>query len=532
MEHLAGRDPVSAQGYNDGIEAWLFVGVGCVIVVRFYLPKVNYIGSACLYSVLHISDLHRSKSEPLDNDSLMGALSADLPRYMAGIPAVPKPRAIIISGDLIQGAPPSDPDFRETIRVQYSDAYDLLCRLADTFLGGDRSQIVLVPGNHDICWNTSALSMEQIDISSHPPDLLYSLNSHGSEYRWSWKQKTLHRIANKNMYAQRLDAYWDTACKFYADADLVLPIDRSRGFNLFELFGKESIVAAFESTENNDCYSFVGEISSASIARCNKQILELGLERKFKIAVWHHSIQGPPRKTDYMDIESVYAMIGYGFKLGFHGHQHISSVSSYYVHVPEREKMAVISAGSVCAGTGDLPRGANRQYNVITLEKNFSNVNVQVREMTNGGHFTRKQSGEFVLGHVTLELSKSTSTLSNPLSKQDQPHIFAAEVALKSGDMTKASSELKKVADKSNAYYRELQYQVHQALDDWEKIIETFNRPLSAKEVVLLIEALLRTHDHLGAESTLAAFRDLIDDPNTETELSNRISTFKLLRQK
>ena len=30
--------------------------------------------------------------------------------------------------------------------------------MCDRFLDGDRSRMVLVPGNHDICWNTSRLA--------------------------------------------------------------------------------------------------------------------------------------------------------------------------------------------------------------------------------------------------------------------------------------------------------------------------------------------------------------------------------------
>ena len=46
---------------------------------------------------------HRSREEPVDNDSLIAALLADSDRYLGDTPSVPQPGAIVVSGDLIQG---------------------------------------------------------------------------------------------------------------------------------------------------------------------------------------------------------------------------------------------------------------------------------------------------------------------------------------------------------------------------------------------------------------------------------------------
>jgi len=47
-----------------------------------------------LFTILHISDLHRSREEPVDNDSLIAALLCDSDRYLGETPAVPQPGAI------------------------------------------------------------------------------------------------------------------------------------------------------------------------------------------------------------------------------------------------------------------------------------------------------------------------------------------------------------------------------------------------------------------------------------------------------
>ena len=75
------------------------------------------------------------------------------------------------------------------------------------------------------------------------------------------------------------------------------------------------------------------------------------------MAVWHHNIEGPPQRSDYMDVEIVRGMIGRGFRLGLYGHQHRAQATPHQVWLPDRERMAVVSAGSLCAGPRDLPTG-------------------------------------------------------------------------------------------------------------------------------------------------------------------------------
>jgi hypothetical protein len=42
--------------------------------------------------------------------------------------------------------------------------------------------------------------------------------------------------------------------------------------------------------------------------------------------------------------------------------------------------MVVVSAGSLCAGTCDIPRGVSREYNVIEIDPSYAKARVHVRE--------------------------------------------------------------------------------------------------------------------------------------------------------
>lgn len=60
-----------------------------------------------------------------------------------------------MSGDPIQGVDLEALDYGRIHAAQYVEAADFLGKLAVRFLGVDRSRLVIVPGNHDIDWNTA-----------------------------------------------------------------------------------------------------------------------------------------------------------------------------------------------------------------------------------------------------------------------------------------------------------------------------------------------------------------------------------------
>ena len=55
------------------------------------------------YSIMHISDLHRSPDDPITNEELVSALLHDRDRYVKEEPAMSAPQALVVSGDLIEG---------------------------------------------------------------------------------------------------------------------------------------------------------------------------------------------------------------------------------------------------------------------------------------------------------------------------------------------------------------------------------------------------------------------------------------------
>jgi hypothetical protein len=197
------------------------------------------------------------------------------------------------------------------------------------------------------------------------------------------------------MYGRRLDAFWQFFERFYSGVTGLLKVKPGADANLFRLWDGRIGVAAYNSCHGNDCFSFHGMIRKDVVARSHLELNDSKEIFDLRMAVWHHSIEGPPYRTDYMDVEIVRGMIGRGFRLGLYGHQHKAQVAPHQVWMPDQERMAVISAGSLCAGASDLPTGTFRQYNVLEIAEDFKSVRVHVRSMSVANLFSRSQLPDF-----------------------------------------------------------------------------------------------------------------------------------------
>ena len=92
--------------------------------------------------------------------------------------------------------------------AKYEDAHEFLGQLTDRFVDGDRSKVIIIPGNHDIDWNRARAAMEPVDAEDVPSDLQRALHEPGSPYRWSWKSRELFIIKDQETYRERLGAFW------------------------------------------------------------------------------------------------------------------------------------------------------------------------------------------------------------------------------------------------------------------------------------------------------------------------------------
>ncbi len=475
-----------------------------------------------MFTLLHISDLHRAEAEPFSNDEIMSSLVADMERYPTDCPPIAKPDAIIVSGDLVQGLRVGASDYPDGLVKQYEEAYDLLTRLSDKFLGGDRSKLVMIPGNHDVDFNQSRAAMTEVTLRQ--PEIKGPLFSSGVEnsYRWCWTDEKVYRISDRTSYNDRFKYYCHTFNKFYEGVPLAYPIDPRKYSNLFELDEGRIVVAAFNSCHGNDCFSYVGDIPRDEISKCHLAISESGKRYKLKTAVWHHDLTGPPRRSDYMDSEVVKLMIDKGFRLGMHGHQHKANAAPDWVYTPRRTLMMVVSAGSLCAGTYDVPRGVSREYNVIEIAPCYSKARVHVREakvsaIFSAGRFIEMGDKSFEDVQWSPEETVPPGTVAANGSTESPLHrVSRIEKMIASGRATEAVAELEACFADLGHYGRLLLTTALKEAKDWPKLEDHLASPENAEEITFLVIALVKQQQWQKAKAVLELpnARDFLSEPN------------------
>lgn len=332
-------------------------------------------------SVLHISDLHRDPDNPIRNNVLLDSLENDRRHYAdEETPAVRSPDLIIVSGDIIQGIRPDAPDPEKRLREQYQEALDFLGRLTGRFLGGDRSRVIVVPGNHDVSAYHFEKSLRRVDIlPDRKKSLVTQLFSPGSLLRWSWPGFDLYEIADQALYEQRLAAFAEFYAAFYSGTR-TYELDPSRQLDIFDYPAFDLTVAGFSSCHNNDLFNRQGAIHPACIADAGTRLRSRSYQDRLRIAVWHHNAEGLPAHSDYIDPDLVQNLIDRGFSLGFHGHQHRPQfLDTRFRHGTDR-RIAIISAGTLCGGASFQ---FGRAYNVVELDTEKRTGRLHVREMQN-----------------------------------------------------------------------------------------------------------------------------------------------------
>ena len=50
-----------------------------------------------------------------------------------------------------------------------------MIRLAEKFLDGDRSRVIIVPGNHDVDWNLAFQAMRRVEVDGEQIPKLLSI---------------------------------------------------------------------------------------------------------------------------------------------------------------------------------------------------------------------------------------------------------------------------------------------------------------------------------------------------------------------
>lgn len=324
------------------------------------------------YSILHISDLH--KGENNDFDHLFASLCNDADSYDREIP---RPDIIVVSGDLAEGAEGEDAE--NVIQRQYVEVEAFLDKLVNHFLGGDKTRIIIVPGNHDLFRGATHESMDMIpdEVRDAAKERYFKGDP---KYRWSWKDFHFHYIKDDEVYASRFKYFIEFYNRFYGG---IRSIDNCDMMNLvIDLPNYNITFATFNSCYRIDHLNQIGAINTSAIAASQPLLSKAFKHGRFILGVWHHNISGVPTQMNYLDPRILHSLMDFHIQLGLYGHQHHAEALYEYHDIFKQGKMTLISSGCLYGRGKTMPEGTHCQYNILEIKQSEGKalVTLHVRE--------------------------------------------------------------------------------------------------------------------------------------------------------
>jgi hypothetical protein len=194
--------------------------------------------------------------------------------------------------------------------------------------------------------------------------------------------------------------------------------------------------------------------------------------------------------------------------------------------------MAVVSAGSLCAGKNDLPLGTFRQYNLLEIAEDFKSVTVHVREMSVANLFSKGrllELGGSSFAELGWDLPRNPQGLPDDTqSKRRIEKIESAERALKDGNPFHAIQELEGMELPEYSYEREIYLDAAIEVKDWEKVINLTIIPMTINELVQRVNALIEVRRFSDASDSLSLHGSELGLPEPiKIDLQRRIKTFE-----
>lgn len=470
------------------------------------MPKVT---------LMQFSDLHKSASVYDTNKALVSSLMSDMKRHSKELVVVPRPEILIVCGDIVQGSESSE----EEIESQYEEAMDLLERLCERIFEGDRSRVVIVPGNHDVSWPQSKKSMERIE--KYEPKFAKLMKEPRNNVRWNWEDGNYYKVSYPDAYNKRFLPFATFYASFYEDKRRY-SLEPDRQYDIFEFPEQEALVVGFNSCFCNDHLNQGGLINPECIADCHTPLVSRKYDKWTKIAVWHHGIRAIPNEPDFMDERIVQFMIDKGFRIGLHGHQHRTDFFDVKFSADYCQRMLVLGCGTLLAPNGDLPLGETRQYSLIEFDK--TRLRFHVRKGVNqppdmpiwmpgnirqsgDRSYMEVVTGQFAASGEVLE-DKGETTLMELFKDLGKAEELIA------GKEHKKALEILRGLNQSNPFVKRLTIECFFYLEMDKEIVENVKSPTTPTEFVHLSEALWRLRDY-------PALRKLVEELQNTPSIAN-----------
>ncbi|BBO91150.1 SUMF1/EgtB/PvdO family nonheme iron enzyme [Desulfosarcina ovata] len=366
-------------------------------------------------SILHLSDLHfgaEKNSDPVaDAKNWHSQLTDDL----IGELGCEQLHAVIISGDIGNF---SEPDEYRAAEV----FFERLC----TKFGLAASQLIIVPGNHDLNWKLSKRGYRLMDVEDHDGPLI--------DGQFIRESENVIRLRDDDIYANRFRHFG----KFHENVTgRPFPVDLESQADLCYLPELNLVIVGFNSVWEAD-HHFKKRIS------INPDALTLAVDQLrddpvfkdcLKFAVWHHPLYSP-KEDRIKDLGFMQRLAQAGFQVCLHGHIHKADAGLFrYDMLADGRAVHGVGAGTFGAPAKEWTPGCPLQYNLLRLSPKALRVHTRRRIELNGtwepDHLWRQGRGKPNLPYYDIPIVSSTNDKSAP---KPGPPVPAAKAYAKPTD--------------------------------------------------------------------------------------------------
>jgi predicted phosphodiesterase len=278
---------------------------------------------------------------------------------------------LVISGDITNRASPAE----------FEKAREFVSGIIEQFsLTAERC--ILVPGNHDLDWNTDVYRWEkkrQVDASRLKKDTFVEqgdgyLLREDAKYPERFKNFSQHFFHPLTQRAYPLGAEEQCLPSLFSEARLQF-LAMNSAWEIDEYFPERSSIS--EQALSRGLAAADHELAQA------RKRGELPQDaRVLRLAVWHHPITGNEKiQADAFMGRLLQADV----RVCLHGHVHEDRADLVnYLHSERR--VHVVGAGSFGAPTHQRPESVPRLFNLLEVERDLKRVRVHTRSL-------RKQGG-------------------------------------------------------------------------------------------------------------------------------------------
>lgn len=304
--------------------------------------------------VLHLSDLHFSSKDQATASH--ARLSADL----RGELGVERLDALVVSGDIVNRAEAREYDAARFFLEQVMKGFSV-----------SSSQLVLVPGNHDVSWERSKVAYSPVRKADYRGAPRPGKDVDSGKF---WE------IRDDKKYRLRLQSF----SAFYKELKgSEYPLEYAEQA-LFDEPVPGLLVLGLNSAweidhEFRDRAGIHAEALGNALAKLGPAIPE-----QLRMAVFHHPIHGG-EESRIKDAAFLQQLAANGFRLALHGHVHKADAELYRHDRSEGgRQLELVAAGTFGAPTREWVPGYPLQYNLLRIGAEQVAVETRRREEVNG----------------------------------------------------------------------------------------------------------------------------------------------------